>query len=189
MPLSSDEIMLYDGPCVGDTVCTVSPTYPSALVAPARARARAYRKRAWHAAALSRVRAHALTRRRRPVESHGRERKRPCTGPVPCTARCRARPGARPGAMRGPVPCTARCAAGAMRGPVPCAARCRARPGAVRGPVPCAARCRAARCAWHVAQEVATHRWSLSGTALYRVPRSISPFPGTGTRERVRGNG
>ena len=59
---------------------------------------------------------------------------------------------------------------GAMRGPVPCAARCRARPGAVRGPVPCAARCRAARCAWHVTQEVATHRSVVE-------------------RERVSGNG
>ena len=86
---------------------------------------------------------------------------------------------------------------GAMRGPVPCTARCHARPGAVRGPVPgpvpCAARCRAARCAWHVAQEVATHRsvverdGSPPGATFY-ISVSGNGYAGTGTRERVSGN-
>ena len=77
-------------------------------------------------------------------------------------ARCHPRPGARPGAVRGPVPCMA---------------RCHARPGAVQRVVPGMS----LRKLPHTAR-------SLSGTALHRVPRSISPFPGTGERERVSGN-
>jgi hypothetical protein len=109
-------------------------------------------------------------------------------GPMPCAARCQARCHARPGAVHGPVRGRCHARPGAVRGPVPCAARCRARPGAVRGQVPCSALCLACRSGSCHTPLVVERDGSLPGATFY-ISVSGNGYAGTGTRERVSGNG